>query len=127
MLSKEEFKKFIATKEQEIEVEKFLDKNYIQRRFKGYNFMKHMIIYILNDYIYTYNIKNIYDLYEICAEYEGTSKYNIRRLIDYASNEFFARNGNKAKGVTPYQLMLKALHEIKFKEEYKNAYKTIKL
>lgn len=122
MLNKSELKKFIASEELVKEIEEFLDENNIQRKFKGYEFMKHMIIYIINDYNNIYDIKNINELYEICAEYEGTTKYNIRRLIDYAGNEFFSRNGFKTKGITPYQLMLKALHKIKFKEEYKSAY-----
>lgn len=121
MLSKEELKKFEATNDMENAIEKFLDKYHIQKKFRGHTFLKHMITYILNDYIYTYDIKYVNDLYVICAKYEGTTKYNIRRLIDYAGNEYFIRNGNPSLAVTPYQLMLRALHEIRFKEDYKGA------
>lgn len=119
MLNNFELKKFVATKEQEIDIENFLEKYHIQKKFKGYTFLKHMITYALNDYEYIYNIKNIYDLYDICAEYEKTTKYNIRRLIEYAGNEYFVRKGVPHMAITPYQIILRALHEIKFKEEYK--------
>ena len=119
VLSKEELKKFETTKEQELEIEKFLDRYQIQKKFRGYKFLKHMITYVLNDYIYTYDIKYVNDLYDICAKYEKTTRYNIRRLIDYAGNEYFIRNGNPSLAITPYQMMLRALHEIRFKEEYK--------
>ncbi len=119
VLSSSELKKFQTTKEQEMEIENFLEKYHIQKKFRGYNFLKHMITYVLNDYIYSYDIKYVNELYDICSKYEKTTKYNIRRLIDYAGNEYFIRNGNPNMAVTPYQLLLRALHEIKFKEEYK--------
>ena len=119
VLSSSELKKFETTKEQEMEIEIFLEKYHIQKKFRGYYFLKHMITYVLNDYIYNYDIKYVNELYEICSKYEKTTKYNIRRLIDYAGNEYFIRNGNPNMAVTPYQLLLRALHEIKFKEEYK--------
>ena len=95
MLSESERKKFYTTPKIESEVDSFLEKYHIQRKLTGYYFLKHMIIYVLNDYIESYNIKYINELYQICAEYEKTTKYNIRRLIDYAGNEYFSRNGNK--------------------------------
>ena len=52
------------------------------------------------------------------AEYPQKLPY-WKGIIDYAGNEYFIRNGNPSLAITPYQMMLRALHEIRFKEEYK--------
>lgn len=123
MLNSYERNKFKTTPEKEKQIEVFLDKYFIQRKLKGYNYFKDMIIYVLNDYQEKYNIKKSIELYKICAEYENTTMYNIRRLCEYAGGEFFSRKNSENHYETPYKLILKALHEIEFKEEYKGAYK----
>lgn len=120
MLNKD-FSLFETTKEIELEIDTFLDKYQIRKDLTGREYLKAMIIYSLNDVEQFSTMENQNELYQLTAEYLGVSTwYNVRRLSDYACNDFFKRNGNSSIANAPKLLLTKAVYEILFKENLKN-------
>lgn len=109
---------FKTDKQTEREVEQFLDEHQILKKFKGREYLKDMIIYNIN-YHKNYNtLIDINNLYKIMSKYKGTNTwYVIRRLSDYACNDFFKRNSNSNLAIPPKLLIIKAIYKIVFKED----------
>lgn len=118
-MASQDYKFFQCDNELEEQVENFLNKYMIVNKLKGREYLKDMIIYSIN-YHKNYNTTiDLKELYLIMKKYKGTKTwYVIRRLSDYACNDFFKRNGNKSLAITPKLLIIKAIYEINFKEEF---------
>lgn len=114
-----DYSMFQTTSEIELQVDMFLDEHNILKKFKGRQYLKDMIIYNINYHNRYNNIVDINNMYEIMQKYKGTKTwFVIRRLSDYACNDFFKRNGNSAVAIPPKLLIVKAIYKIVFKEEF---------
>lgn len=114
-----DYSMFQTDKETELKIDMFLDEHKILKKFKGREYLRDMIIYNINYHNQYNDIIDINDMYKIMQEYKGTKTwFVIRRLSDYASNDYFKRNGNSSLAIPPKLLIIKALYRIVFKEEF---------
>lgn len=114
-----DYSMFQTTSEIELQVDMFLDEHNILKKFKGRQYLKDMIIYNINYHNRYNDIVDINNMYQIMQKYKGTKTwFVIRRLSDYACNDFFKRNGNSTVAIPPKLLIVKAIYKIVFKEEF---------
>lgn len=106
---------FEISEEKERLIEEFLDNNRIVKKFKGRKFLKDMIIYCVNYNNEFYCLPNIEQTYKRVQAKNGEKTwYNVRRLADYACNDFYKRNGNGSLATAPSIFLMKAVKFINF-------------
>ena len=99
-------------------VEEFLNENRIIKKFKGRQFLKDMIIYSVNYNNEYYCLPNIEQTYRrVQVKNDEKTWFNVRRLADYACNDFYKRNGNKSLATAPSVFLMKAVLFVNEKRE----------